>query len=133
MSLLGELRSVHLARLLVLVLAGSGALLLFEDRLAVLVELEGSDSAVAGVDWDLGLLTVGLLLYDFLNVNASASAVNGLNLAFATFEVTSQDFDLVTLADGQSTNIILVLKILGEMAGHQNSADTAWGCEVCFS
>ena len=85
------------------------------------------------MDWDLSLLTVGLLLYDFLNVNACASAVNGLNLAFTTFKVASQDFDLVTLADGQSTNIILVLKILGEMARHQNSADTAWSCEVSFS
>jgi hypothetical protein len=40
---------------------------------------------------------------------------------------------LVSLADGHSTNIILVLKILGEMAGHHNSADAAWSCEVSFS
>ena len=72
--------SVHLAHLLVLVLAGGSALLLLEDGLAVLVKLEGGDRAVAGVDGDLSLLTVGLLLYDFLNVNASASAVDGQDL-----------------------------------------------------
>ena len=51
-------RSVHLAHLLVLVLLGVFSLLLFKDGLAVLVKLEGSDDTVAGVDWDLGLLTV---------------------------------------------------------------------------
>jgi len=95
----------------VLVLAGSGTLLLLEDGLAVLVELEGGDRAVAGVDGDLSLLTVGLLLYDFLNVNASASAVHGLDFAFTTLLGASHDLDLVTLADGHGTNAVLILKV----------------------
>ena len=95
-----------------LVLAGSGALLLFEDGLTVLVELKGGDSAVAGVDGDLSLLTVGLLLYDFLNVNASASAVDGMDLTFTTLLLASGDLDLVAFTDGHGTNAVLILEVL---------------------
>ena len=99
-----------------LVLAGSGTLLLLEDGLAVLVELEGGDRAVAGVDGDLSLLTVGLLLYDFLNVNASAAAVHSLDLTITTFEGASHDLDLVTLANWDSTNLIFGFKFFRQMA-----------------
>lgn len=116
-----------------LVLAGSRALLLFEDAFAVLVELEGSDHAVAGVDGDLGLLTVELVSHDFLNVNASASAVNGLNFALTTLVVASQDLDLVTDANGDGANFVLVLQIFREMGGHHNSAHAAGSGEVSFS
>lgn len=68
-----------------LVLAGSAALLLFEDGLAVFIKLESSDGAVAGVDGELSCLAVFLLLYDFLNVNASASAVDGEDFTLKTF------------------------------------------------
>jgi len=102
------LGSVHLAHLLVLVLAGGSALLPLEDGLAVLVELERGDRAVAGVDRDLSLLTVSLLLYDFLNVNASASTVDSLDLALTTLLGASQDLDLVALADGNGTHAVLI-------------------------
>jgi hypothetical protein len=117
----------------VLVLGGSSALLLLEDALAVLVELEGGDGAVAGVDGDLSLLTVGLLLYDFLNVNASASTVDGLDLAFTTLLGASHDLNLITLADGHGTHAVLVLKVLGEMSAHHDSADAAGSGEVGLS
>jgi len=126
-------RSVHLAHLLVLVLLSVLLLLLVKNSLAVLVKLEGSDDTVAGVDWDLGLLTVGLLSYDFLNVNASASAVDSLDLAFARLEVASDNLDLVSLADGDGADLVLVLEVLGEVGGHHNSADAAWGSEVRLS
>ena len=125
--------SVHLAHLLVLVLAGGSALLLLEDGLAVLVKLEGGDRAVAGVDRDLSLLTVGLLLYDFLNVNASASAVDGLDLALTTLLGASQDLDLVALADGNGTHAVLILEVLGEVGAHHDSAHAAGGGEVGLS
>lgn len=111
----------------------TSALLLLEDALAVLVELEGGDFAVAGVDGDLGLLTVDLLLNDFINVNASASAVDGDDLAFGTLEGAVHDLDLVTLADGHGANVVLVLEVFGEVAGHHDSADTAGGGEVRLS
>ena len=82
-----------------LVLLSVLLLLLVEDGLSVLVQLESSDNAVAGVNGDLGLLTVGLLSHDFLNVNASASAVNSLDLAFARLEVATHNLDLVALTD----------------------------------
>lgn len=107
-----EKGSVHLAHLLVLVLLGVLLLLLVEDGLSVLVQLESSDNAVAGVNGDLGLLTVGLLSHDFLNVNASASAVDSLDLAFTRLEVAAHNLDLIALADGDGTHLVLILKIL---------------------
>jgi len=128
-----EKGSVHLAHLLVLVLLGVLLLLLVEDSLAVLVQLESSDNAVAGVNGDLGLLTVGLLSHDFLNVNASASAVNSLDLALTRLKVATHNLDLVTLADGNGADLILVHKVLREVGGHHNSADAAGSSEVRLS
>jgi hypothetical protein len=119
--------------LLVLFLVVNSACLSLEHFLAVTVKLEGSDHTVAGVHWDVGLLTVGLLLNDFLNVNASASAVDTLDLALVTLELADDDLDLVVLADWKGTDLLLVAELLREVAGHQNSADAAWGSEVCLS
>ena len=107
-----EPRSVHLAHLLVLVLLSVSLLLLFKDGLAVLVKLESGNDTVAGVDWDLRLLTVGLLSSDFLNVNASASAVDGLDFALTGLEVASNNLDLVSLADWDRTDLVLVSEVL---------------------
>ena len=126
-------RSVHLAHLLVLVLLSVSLLLLFKDGLAVFVELEGGNDTVAGVNWDLRRLTVGFLSSDFLNVNASASAVDGLDLAFTGFEVASNNFDLVSLADGDRADLVLVLEVVREVGGHHNSADAAGSSEVRLS
>ena len=52
-------------------------------------------------------LTVGLLSGDLLNVNAPLLSVAGNNLAFSAFEGSTHDFDCVTLADGNSTDLIL--------------------------
>jgi hypothetical protein len=119
--------------LLVLVLLSVLLLLLVEDGLSVLVQLESSDNAVAGVNGDLGLLTVGLLSHDFLNVNASASAVDSLDLALTRLEVTAHNLDLIALADRDGTHLVLILKILREVGGHHNSADAAGSSEVCLS
>jgi hypothetical protein len=102
--------SVHLVNLLVLIISDL-AVLSLEGGLAGLVELKSGDHAVAGVDGKLCLLTVDLLLNDFLNVNASASAVDGLDLTFGLLLATNHDLDLVTLADGEGTNIVLVLEV----------------------
>lgn len=126
-------RSVHLAHLLVLVLLSVSLLLLFKDGLAVLVELEGGNDTVAGVNWDLRRLTVGFLSSDFLNVNASASAVDGLDLALTTLLSASQDLDLVALADGNGTHAVLILEVLGEVGAHHDSAHAAGGGEVGLS
>ena len=106
-----------------LILAGSDSLLTFKEGLAVLVELEAGDDTVAGVDGELSLLSVGLFLHDFLNVNASTAAVDSLDLAFTTLEGASHDLDLVTFADGDGANFVLGFKIFRQMARHHDSAN----------
>ena len=106
-----------------LILAGSNSLLTLEEGLAVLVKLKAGDNAVAGVDGELSLLSVGLFLHDFLNVNASAAAVNGLDFAFAALEGASHDLNLVTFADGDGADFVLGFKIFRQVARHHNSAN----------
>ena len=125
-------RSVHFVNLLVLIV-GNLAVLVLKGGLAALVKLESGDNAVAGVDGKLGLLTVLLLLNDFLNVNASASAVDGLNLTLGLLLVADHNLDLIALADGEGADIVLVDKILGEPAAHHDSTDTAGGGEIGLS
>jgi len=120
-------RSVHLAHLLVFILGGGDSLLSFEEGFAVLVELEAGHNAVAGVDGKLSLLSVGLLLHDFLNVNASTAAVHSLDLAFTTLEGASHDLDLVSFADGDGADFVLSFKIFRQVARHHNSAHAGGG------
>ena len=122
--------SVHLAKLLVLVLGGVRALLAFKESLAVLVELEGSDDAVAGVDGNVSLLGVNLLALDFLNIDASAAAVDGLDLALTTLEGADVNFHGITLAHGEGAGKILVAELLGELARHHAAADAGGGGKV---
>jgi hypothetical protein len=125
--------SIHLAHLLVLVLGGGSSLLACKEGLAVLVELEGGDAAVAGVDWDVSLLAVQLFLDDLLNVNASASAVDSGNLTLTALVCTSEDLDRVSLAHGDGANGVLFLKVLGKVAGHHNATDAGGGGEVSLA
>jgi hypothetical protein len=125
--------SIHLAHLLVLVFAGLWALLLFEDAFTVFVKLEWGDDTVTGMNWNLNWLFVLLIPGDFLNVNASASAVNSHDFSFTRFEVTSQNFDLITFADWDWTHVVFVFKVFGKMAWHHDSTNTAGSSEVCLS
>ena len=99
-----------------LVFGSGNSLLTLKKCLTVFIELECCDQTVAGVDWELSLLSVGLFLYDFLNVNASAAAVRSLDLTITTFEGASHDLDLVTLANWDSTNLIFGFKFFRQMA-----------------
>jgi hypothetical protein len=125
-------RSVHFVNLLVLIV-GNLAVLSLKGGLAALVELKSGDHAVAGVDGELGLLTVLLLLNDFLNVNASASAVDRLDLALGVLLVADHNLDLVALADGEGAHIVLFDKVLREPAAHHGSTDTAGSGEIGLS
>ena len=99
-------RSVHLGHLLVLV--SSDSLLSFEEGLAVLVELERGDKNIGSVDGELSLLSVGLLLHTFLNVEAPTSAVHGLDLTVTVLEGSTHDLDLVTLPHGDGSHVVLL-------------------------
>lgn len=46
------------------------------------------------------LVTIGLLLGDFFDVEAPFLSVDCLNFAFSALECSSHDLDGVTLADG---------------------------------
>ena len=94
----------------VLILAG--LLLPGEESLAVLVQSKGSDNTVGRMDWDVCLLTIGLLFDDFLNVNAPFSAVNFSNLAFTVLVGSTHDLNSVSMANGNAANIVLLSELL---------------------
>ena len=79
------------------------------------------------MNWNLNWLFVLLIPGDFLNVNASAAAVNGLDFAFAALEGASHDLNLVTFADGDGADFVLGFKIFRQVARHHNSAHAGGG------
>ena len=91
-----------------LVLVVDGSLLSLEEVLAVSVLLERSDEAVGSGDWDLSLLTVGLFLNDFLNVEASSSTVDRGDFTFTALVAAAHDLDLVTLSDWNASHTVLL-------------------------
>ena len=61
--------------------------LALDELLAEIVELEVGELAVGGVDGDLHGLAIGLLLLDFLDVDAPLLPVHGEHLADLVFEI----------------------------------------------
>ena len=106
-----------------MLILGAGLLLPGEESFAVLVQSKSGDNTVGRMDWDVGLLTVGLLFDDFLNVNAPFSAVNFSNLAFTVLVGSTHDLNSVSMANGNAANIVLLSELLRQVAGHQLSAD----------
>ena len=87
----------------------ASSLLSLEEVLAVSILLERGDKAVGSGDGDLSLLTVGLLLNDFLNVEASSSAVDRGDFTFTALVAAAHDLDLVTLSDWDASHTVLVV------------------------
>ena len=124
------MRSVHLFHL---VLVASGSLLAVEEGLAILVKSEVGDDAVGGVDGDLSLLSVHLLLDELLNVDAPFTTVNFSDLALTVLVGSTDDLDGVTIADGDGAGLILGGELLAELGRH-HSASQGRGCgEVSLS
>lgn len=115
------------------VLGALVSLLSAENRLAVLVETEVGDLDVAGVEGDLGLLTVRLLLEQFLNVNAPSAAVDLGDLALATLVGATDDLHGVAVTDGDAAGKPLGSELLAELSGHQLSTDAGRSGEVSLS
>ena len=90
-------RSVHFLHL---VLVTDGSLLAVEKGLAVLVQTKVGNGAVAGVDGNLSLLAVHLLLDEFLDVDAPSATVDLSDLAFTTLVRSADDLDGVSITDG---------------------------------
>ena len=123
--------SVHLLHLLLLV--ASRPLFALEKLLAVLIELEGGDLAVGGVDGHLRLLTVHLLFNHLVDVDAPSSAVNALYLAFTALPLSALHLNAVALAYGDGADIILLLEVFGQAAREELSADGGRSGEVRLS
>ena len=66
-------------------------------------------------------------------MNAPLLTVDSLNLAFSAFESASHDLNSVTLADWDSSDIMLGLQILTQVATHDLSSQVRGGSEVGLS
>ena len=106
-----------------LVLLLGDSLLSLKECLSVLVELELSDQDVAGVNGDLGLLSVGLLSDDLFDVEAPLLSVDSLDLALTTLAASAHDLHGVTLADGDCAHVVLSAEFLVQVAAHDLSSD----------
>ena len=124
------LHSVHLFHL---VLVASGSLLAVEKGLAVLVETQVGDNAVAGVDGDLGLLAVHLLLNELLNVDAPFATVNFSDFALTVLVGSADDLDGVAVAHGDGASRILRGQLFAQLGGHHSPAEGGWCGEVSLS
>lgn len=68
-------------------------------------------------------LTVGLLSSDFLDVDCPLLSVDSNDLAFLALQSSSHDFDCITLADWDGTNVILGPQFLIQMTAHDLSSE----------
>ena len=125
--------SIHLAKLLVLVLGGGSALLAFEEGLAVLVELKSGDNAIAGVNGEVNFLGVGLGAGKLLNVKATTATVHGGDLTFTSLVGTADNLDRVALTHGDGADRVLLLEVLNQVAGHHSATNAGGGGEVSLT
>lgn len=72
---------------------------------------------------DLVRSSVSFVLGDFINMNGPFLSVDLDDLALAALASTSQDDDLVVLADRESSNSVLSSQGLGEGGGHDSVSD----------
>ena len=108
-------------------------LLALEQLLAVLVEFKCGDFAVGGVDRDLGLLTVDLLLNHFVDVDTPSATVHRHDLAFTTLVSSTENLDRITLTDGDGARLVGLAEVLREMAREKLSSQGRGGGEVGLS
>ena len=79
------------------------------------------------------ILTVCLFSGELLNVNSPSLSVDRLDLALSALVSTSQDFDSITLADGDSAYVVLGSQILRQMAAQDLSSEVRWCGKVSLS
>ena len=97
-------RGTHLDHLSILLLgpAGNpGSVLAVEDGFAVLVEFDGGNDNIAGVDTDGGGGAIRLVAVDTVDVDHPLLSVHLRNLALPPLELATDNQDLVILAHWQ--------------------------------
>ncbi|KAL8168343.1 hypothetical protein V2J09_009842 [Rumex salicifolius] len=85
---------------LILISGGAALSLAVKKRLAILVELELGDDDLGRIDADVNGRSVNLLPSDALDVDNPFLTVDLCNLAFTSLEGSSDDLNLVVLANG---------------------------------
>ena len=122
--------SIHILHLVLVV---SISLLTGEESLTVFVKSEVGDLAVGGVDGDLGLLSVHLLLDEFLNMNAPSATVNFSDFAFTVLVGSAHNHDGITITNGDGSGLVLFGQLFAELSGHHSSFDRGRGGKVSLS
>lgn len=124
-------QAVHLSRHLVVGTQLTANLGAGQDVLAVLVELELGDDHVGGVDAQGNGLARSLVAGDTLDVDDVFQTVDGGDLALAALVGSTNNRDLVVLADGDAAHLegLLITTRLN------NFSSTVWiaGDERCTS
>lgn len=77
-----------------------------------------------------GQRTVGLVLGEALNVNDELLAVNTDDLAFSVLVAATDNSDLISLADGQRADVVLLPEILRQSRAHEGTAAARGSGEV---
>lgn len=78
-------------------------------------------------------MTRGLLLDDTLDVDDILQTVDGSDLALAVLAAATDNKNLIILADGHGTDIVLLAELLTERCTHDGASDAGWSIEVCLA
>lgn len=106
------------------------AALALEDGSSVLVELEGGDDNVGGVDANRGSSSVALLNVDSVDVDDPLLPVDLGDLALSALVLSSDNQNLVVLPDGDGSGVVLLSELLGQGGRHELPLEAGRGREV---
>ena len=98
-----------------------------------MVHLYLGDADLAGVDADGDSGTVGTLGGDLVEVDDILLTVDSSDLALLSGVAATDNDDLVVLADGETTDVVLVTELLGERSRHDDSSNMRRSSEVSFA
>ncbi|GET92672.1 60S ribosomal protein L26, putative [Leishmania tarentolae] len=116
---------------LALALVGLGrAVLALQDGLAVVRQLQLRDLDVGGMDADGHSGAVCLLAVHLIDEDDPLEAVARRHLTLTALEGPALHDDLVVLAHGHGTHVVLGAQLLGERGAHQHTAHMAWGLKM---
>jgi len=105
-----------------------------DEALAVTSELELGDLDIRGVDGDLHLHAVGLVLDDALNMDAITLAVDSHHLSGGLLLVLStHNLHLIVLADGERSHAVLLAQLLAEGSAHDHTALAGGSSEMSLA
>jgi len=85
------------------------------------------------VDSNIYGRSVSLLPVDAIDVNDKLLSVAGGDFAFTVLEGSTSDQNLIVLADGHGSDVVLGLQILGKVCAHDDAAFVGWRIEVSLT